>query len=104
MFGFSAPETFSFLHHFGLLFYCEAVHIHGIGVSFFSWERERSPGCLLSGPLSGLFFSSSKDSLHSFKVILKAGSFLKPLVQGFGGGVAAENLSLEWEREGFSEE
>src|SRR5271156_821983 len=104
MSGFSAPETFSFLHHLGPFLDCEAVHVHCIGVSLLSGERERSSGCLLSGPLSGLFFSSSEDSLHSFEVILKAGSFLKPLVQGFGGGVATENLSLKWEREGFSEE
>src|SRR5271163_4914182 len=37
MSGFSAPETFSFLHHFGLLFDCEAVHIHSI--SFLGKEK-----------------------------------------------------------------
>ena len=52
----------------------------------------------------GLWFSLSEDLLHAFKVILKVQGFLKPLFKGFWGGVAAENLLLEGEGKGLSEE
>src|SRR6202044_3439150 len=90
----------AFLHHLGSFFHCEPVNVHCIGISFLSWEREGSSWGLL--PL-GFGFSSSEDSLHSFKVVLKAGSFLEPLFEGFWWGVAAKDLSLEGERKSFSE-
>src|SRR6202044_3261849 len=99
--GLSASEALAFLHHLGSFFHCEPVNVHRVGISFLSWEREGSSRGLL--PL-GFGFSSSEDSLHSFKVVLKAGSFLEPLFKGLGGGGAAEDLVLEGERKGFSEE
>src|SRR6202044_953166 len=99
--GLSASEALAFLHHLGSFFHCEPVDVHRIWVSFLSGKRESSSRGLL--PL-GFRFSSSKDSLHPLEVVLKAGSFLEPLFKGLGGGVAAEDLLLEGEREGFSEE
>src|SRR6202044_3002739 len=97
----SASEALAFLHHLGSFFHCEPVNVHRVRVSFLSGKRESSSRGLL--PL-GFGFSSSEDSLHSFEIVLKAGSFLEPFLEGFRGGVAAEDLLLEGEREGLSEE
>src|ERR1700734_345871 len=101
MSGLSASEALAFLHHFGSFFHCEPVNVHRIWVSFLSGKRESSSRGLL--PL-GFRFSSSEDSLHPFEIILEAGGFLEPFFEGLGGGVAAEDLLLEGEREGLSEE
>ena len=73
--GPSASETLAFLHHLGPFFHSEPVDVHRVGISFLSGKRESSSRGLL--PLS-LGFSSSEDSLHAFKIVLKAGSFLEP--------------------------
>src|ERR1700734_443701 len=101
MSGLSASEALAFLHHLDSFFHREPVDVHRVRVSFLSWKREGSSRGLL--PL-GFWFSSSEDSLHPFEIVLKAGGFLEPFLEGLRGGVAAEDLLLEGEREGFSEE